>query len=58
MKTNISPKHELANRLAKYLVSFDGNKENNAREREELGNITLTIPLGSTLKDGKSSPYN
>ena len=33
MKSTINPKHELANRLAKYLVSFEGNKENNARER-------------------------
>ena len=33
MKSTINLKHELANRLVKYFVSFDGNKENNARER-------------------------
>lgn len=37
MKSTINPKHELANRLAKYLMSFDDNKEVNARMREELG---------------------
>ena len=37
MKSTISPKHEFANRLAKYLMSFDDNKEVNARMRVEFG---------------------